>query len=114
MKLDLTPFANDPARAGSDAGATVWAAKTDDPIFIARPANGGKLRAGWHSATIELRGREGEIVEPRLYLPDARGAFAEARSVPMAGDGARYTAEFELAHEVDHLRFDPSREPCVF
>ena len=114
MRLDLSPLASDPTAIGSDAGATIWAANTDDPIFIARPANGMKLRAGWHSATIELRGRDGEIVEPRLYLPDAAGRFAEARSVPMAGRGAMYSAEFQLPHEVDHIRLDPSREPCVF
>jgi phytanoyl-CoA hydroxylase len=114
MKLDLTPLAADPAPVGSDAGATIWAAKTDDPIFIARAANGGKLRPGWHAASVELRGREGEIVEPRLYLPDATGAFAEARSVAMTGERGTYTAEFQLHHEVDHIRFDPSRAPCVF
>ena len=91
MKLDLSPFASDPAAVGSEAGATIWAAKTDDPIFIARPANGRKLRAGWHAATVELRGRDGQIVEPRLYLPDANGTFAEARSVPMTGQGATFS-----------------------
>src|SRR5688572_415595 len=114
MKLDLTPFASDPAALGTEAGATTWAARTDDPIFIAKPANGGRLRAGWHSATIELQPREGQIVEPRLYLPDGSGRWTEARSVPMAGEGATYSAEFHLAHAVDHVRFDPSRAPCVF
>jgi ectoine hydroxylase-related dioxygenase (phytanoyl-CoA dioxygenase family) len=114
MRLELTPFASDPAALRTEAGATTWAARTDDPIFIAKPSNGGRLRAGWHSATIELQAREGQIVEPRLYLPDMSGRWVEARSVPMAGEGARYSAQFHLAHAVDHVRFDPSRAPCVF
>ena len=114
MKLHLTPLAGDPAALRTDAGATTWAASTDDPIFIARPANGTKLRPGWHSATIELHEREGRILEPQLYLPDASGRFVEARSVILAGKDSIYSAEFELTHEIDHLRFDPSRAPCVF
>lgn len=113
MKLHLTP-ASDPVAQGVDAGSTLWAAKTDDPVFIARPSNGARLRAGWHRATVELLPREGEIVEPRLYLPDAEGRFAESRSVPMAREGSAYQAEFQLHHDVDHVRFDPSRAPCVF
>ena len=114
MRLDLAPLAADPTPQHSDGGATVWTARTDDPIFIARPANGDRLAPGWHSATIALQCRAGRIDEPRLYLPDAMGRFAEARSVPMAGANGTYSAEFHLTHEIDHLRFDPSRAPCVF
>jgi ectoine hydroxylase-related dioxygenase (phytanoyl-CoA dioxygenase family) len=114
VKLTLTPVAADPVAVQTDDGSTAWSARTDDPMFIARPANGGKLRAGWHSATVELKRREGEILEPQLYLPDTAGRFAEARSVRLVGEGSTYSAEFFLAHAVDHLRFDPSRAPCVF
>ena len=114
MKLDLKPLGSDPKPLGTQGGATTWAARTDDPIFIARPPNRGKLGAGWHSASVELTAREGQIVEPRLYLPDAAGRWTEARSVSMAGEGTTYCADFHLPHEVDHVRFDPSRAPCVF
>jgi phytanoyl-CoA hydroxylase len=114
MKLDLVPLAADPIPIGNEAQATVWAARTNDPIFIARPADGSRFAAGWYSARIELRAREGRIADPQLYVPDVTGRYAEARSVRLAGTGPVFSAQFHVSRDVDHLRLDPSCEPCVF
>jgi phytanoyl-CoA hydroxylase len=113
VRLHLTP-ASDPVSQGANAGLTVWSATTEDPVFIARPANGGQLKPGWHRASIELQARAGEVVEPRIYLPDTEGRFAEARSIAMTRSDGAWIADFQLHHVVDHVRFDPSRAPCVF
>lgn len=115
MHLQLAPLHADPVNLGSDNGVSLWVASTVDPAFIARiPQGGVRFEAGWYRARAILDVRSGEVCEPRLYLPDARGHFSEARTVELTREGAAYTAEFFLPNPVDHLRFDPSTARCEF
>lgn len=115
MYLQLTPLVADPVDTGSDGAATIWAASTLDPAFIARVAKGGaSLQPGWYRASVVLDGRSGEIRGPRLYLPHADGHFSETNTVELARQGRAYTAAFFLPNATDHLRLDPSTTRCEF
>ena len=115
MQLQLIPLDADPVSLGSERGVGLWAATTIDPAFIARVGEGGApLDPGWYRASATLDRRGGEILDPRIYLPDAKGNFSEARTVELTREGTAYAAEFFLPNPVDHLRFDPSTARCEF
>jgi SAM-dependent methyltransferase len=115
MQLQLTPLQADPVYLGIENGSRIWGASTIDPAFTARlPQGSPPLEAGWYKASVVIDGRSGEVRGPRLYLPDAGGAYSEERTVDMAREGAAYTAEFFLASPVEHVRFDPSTTRCEF
>lgn len=115
LELALRPLESDPKDLGVENGVRIWGAYSCDPAFVASlPAGRSALQAGWYSAAATLDGRSGDIDEPRLYLPDAAGNYAERHSIRMIRKGADYTAEFFLPHAATELRFDPSRYPCEF
>src|SRR5690349_24156878 len=90
-ELALTPLAGDPRDMGLVKGVRVWGALTRDPAFLAAYP-GGALQPGWYRASVALDNRSGDVREPRLYVPDASGAFSEARSLAMTRDGRAFVA----------------------
>ena len=115
IELALTPLADDPRDMGIVNGARVWNARSRDPAFLAAPAERGvELAPGWYRASAVMDNRSGDVREPRLYVPDATGAYSEARSLAMVREGRAFVADFVLTHPARQLRFDPSVTACEF
>lgn len=115
LELALTPLAGDPRDLGIVNGVRIWGAQSRDPAFLAAPGDARtELAPGWYRATVVLDNRSGDVREPRLYVPDAAGAYSEACSLVMTREGRAFVADFILTHAARQLRFDPSVTPCEF
>lgn len=115
MDLELAPLHPDPKDLGVQDGRRTWGVYTADPAFVARVPDGAPvLRPGWYRAKVRLEPRQGDVHEPRLYIPDVAGHYSEELAVPMLRDGTEYAAEFRLSHPARQIRFDPSDVPCQF
>lgn len=113
--LILRPLEQDPKLQLRANGDAYWRAETCDNAFIAEQAPGQTpLEAGWYTVSVGLVTQAGSVAGPRLYIPNEKGAFSEARSVELKQSGADYVAEFYLPRTTPNFRFDASIFPCEF
>ena len=112
IQLALAPCNGDPEPLGIVDGVRTWRARSFDPAFTAHaPA---PLARGWYRLRAEIDCRSGDVAGPRIYVPDASGAFSERRSIEMRREGHGFVAEVFVEAGTRTLRFDPSRNPCEF
>ena len=112
LHLALSPCNGDPQLLGVIDGVRTWRARSFDPAFTAHASE--PLKPGWYRIRADIDCRSGDLAAPRIYLPDASGAFSEERSTEMRREGHGFVAEVHIAAEMRALRFDPSRNPCEF